>query len=63
MNTHTRFVGALNAVILSLSAAVTVVMVATLLNPSFDPSNLLVRRGTVTIQQLPMDDNANVRHM
>lgn len=63
MNIHTKIVGAFDVIILSLTAAVTVMMVVTLLNPSFDPSELLVKRGTVTIQQLAMDEAVPVRHM
>lgn len=63
MNIHTRLVGAFYAIILSLSAAVTIAMTLSLLDPSFDPSELLARRGTVTIQQLAMDDSAIVHRM
>lgn len=52
MNIHTRFVGAFYATILSLTAAVNVAMVLTLLVPSLGPAEWLVKRGTVTIQQL-----------
>ncbi|HEY0939108.1 MAG TPA: hypothetical protein VGE08_03330 [Steroidobacter sp.] len=63
MNIHTRFVGAFYATILSLTAAVNVALMLTLLVPSFEPPELLVKRGTVTIRQLAMDDAAAVRHM
>ena len=63
MNIHTRFVGALNAIILSLTAAMTVVMVLALLVPSFASLERADKRGTVTIQQLAMEDTASVRHM
>lgn len=63
MNIHTKIVGAFNAIILSLTAAVTIVMVLTLLDPSFDRPERLVKRGTVTIQQLAVADTVNVRHM
>lgn len=52
MNIHTKLVGAVDAIILSLTAAVTVVTVVTLLDPSLLPSETLVRHGTVTVQQL-----------
>ena len=63
MNIHTRFVGALNAIILSLTAAMTVVMVVALLVPSFASLERADKRGTVTIQQLAMEDTASIRHM
>jgi hypothetical protein len=63
VNIHTRFVGALNAIILSLTAAMTVVMVLALLVPSFASLERADKRGTVTIQQLAMEDTASVRHM
>lgn len=63
MNIHSKIVGAFDAIILSLTAAVTVVMVLTLLVPSFASFEKATRRGTVTIQQLAMDDTTTVRHM
>ncbi len=63
MNIHTKFVGAFDAIILSLIAAVTIMMVLTLLEPSFGRSELLGKRGTVTIQQLAMDEAVAIRHM
>lgn len=64
MSIHTKLVGAFDAIILSSTAAVTVVMVVTLLDPSLIPSEALVRHGTVTIQQLGMNDAASsVRQM
>jgi hypothetical protein len=59
----TRLVGAFDAIILSLTAAVTVVMVVTLLDPSLVPAESMVRHGTVTIQQLALDEASSVRHM
>lgn len=63
MNIHARFVGAFHAIILSLSAAATIMMALALLDPSFGPSELLGKRGTVTIQQLAVDDTVTTRHM
>ena len=63
MNIHTRLVGAFDAIIGSLTAAVTIVMVLALLDPSLVPSETVTRRGTVTIQQLAVDDTVTVRHM
>ena len=60
---HTRFVGAFDAIILSLTAAVNIVMMLTLLVPSFDPPEMSSKRGTVTIQQIAVADAANIRHM
>lgn len=56
MNFHTRFVGALDAIILFSIAAVTVVMVLTLLDPAFASLDRVSKHGTVTIQQLALDD-------
>jgi hypothetical protein len=63
VNIHTRFVGAFYATILSLTAAVNVAVVLTLLVPSFEPPELLGRRGTVTIQQVAAEDTAGIIHM
>lgn len=63
MSIHTRFVGAFDAIILSLTAAVNIAMLLTLLVPSFDPPQIASRRGTVTIQQLAVDDTANIRRL
>ena len=63
MNIHTRFVGAIDFIILSLTAVMTVVVVLTLLVPSFASFDRVSKQGTVTIQQLAMDDTATVRHM
>jgi hypothetical protein len=63
VNIHTKIVGAFDVIFLSLTAAVTIMMVLTLLEPSFDRPERLVKRGTVTIQQLAMDDMVNARHM
>jgi hypothetical protein len=41
----------------------TVVMVLALLVPSFASLERADKRGTVTIQQLAMEDTASVRHM
>jgi len=53
----------LDAIILSLTAAVTVLLVLALLVPSFARFDMLAPDGTVTIQQLAMDDTLKVRHM
>jgi hypothetical protein len=58
MSIHTRLVGAFDGLILSLTAAVNIVVLATLLNPSLALSEIASRRGTVTIQQIAMDDVA-----
>jgi hypothetical protein len=58
MSIHTRLVGAFDGLILSLTAAVNVVVLATLLNPSLAQFEISGRRGTVTIQQIAMDDTA-----
>lgn len=63
MSIHTRLVGAFDAIILSLTAAVNIAMLLTLLVPSFDPPEVLDKRGTVTIRQLAVEDTAAVRHM
>lgn len=62
---HTKLVGALDAIIMSLTAAVTVVMLLVLLDPSLGqaPSEMFGKRGTVTIQQLSVDDTVAVRQM
>lgn len=58
MSIHTKLVGAFDAIILSLVAAVNFVMLATLFNPALGPSEIMGRRGTVTIEQLAMDETA-----
>jgi hypothetical protein len=63
VNIHTKLVGAIDAIILSLTAAVTIVMVLTLLVPSFASFERQGKRGTVTIQQLAMDQTATAVHM
>ena len=63
MNIHTKIVGAFDAIILSLTAAVTVMMVLTLLVPSFASFEKATRRGTVTIQQLAMEDTVTIRNI
>lgn len=55
MNIHTRFVGVFYATILSLTAAVNVALMVTLLVPSFEPPELLGKRGIVTIRQIDVD--------
>lgn len=54
MNIHTKLVGAFDAIILSLTAAVTVAIVMVLLNPSFDKGHFetLAKQPSVTIEQL-----------
>ena len=54
MNIHTKLVGAIDAVVLSLTAAMTVVVLIVLLSPnaSLDRDGLL-ERYSVTIEQLP----------
>jgi hypothetical protein len=63
VNIHTRIVGAFDVIFLSLTAAVTIVMVLALLDPSLASLERLDKRGTVTIQQLAMADTVTVRHM
>jgi hypothetical protein len=63
VNIHTRLVGALDAIILSLTAAVTVLMMLVLLVPSFARFDMLAPDGTVTIRQLAVDEAIKVRHM
>lgn len=52
MNIHTKLVGAIDAVILSLTAAMTVAMVFVLLAPPVERDGLL-EHYSVTIEQLP----------
>jgi hypothetical protein len=54
VNIHTKLVGAIDAIILSTLAAVTVFMMLALLNPSFDSGSFdaMGRHGTVTIEQI-----------
>lgn len=54
MNIHTKLVGAFDAIILSLTAAVTIAILAVLLNPSLDNVRLeaLAKQPSVTIEQL-----------
>ncbi len=55
MNIHTRFVGVFYATILSLTAALNVALMLTLLVPSFEPPELLGKRGIVIVRQLDVD--------
>lgn len=52
MNIHSRLVGAIDAVVLSLSAAMTVAMVFVLLTPPVDRDGV-AEHYSVTIEQLP----------
>jgi hypothetical protein len=52
VNIHTKFVGAIDAVVLSLTAAITVAMVFALLSPH-ERRDDLVKHYSVTIEQLP----------
>lgn len=52
MNIHTRLVGAIDVVVLSLSAAMTIAMVFVLLTPPADRDGL-TEHYSVTITQLP----------
>lgn len=63
MNIHTRLVGAFDAIILSMTAAMTVLMVLVLLVPSFARFETVAPQGTVTIRQLAMQDTVTTRHM
>lgn len=61
MNIHTRLVGALHPVILSLTA---VVMVAALFEVSANRAEMMLgKRGTVTVQQIAMNDTDVARHL
>jgi len=51
VNIHTRIVGAIDAVVLSLTAAMTVAMVIALLSPPVD-RDAPTRHYSVTIEQL-----------
>jgi hypothetical protein len=51
VNIHTRLVGAIDAVVLSLTAAMTVAIVFVLLSPSADHDGLK-QHYSVTIEQL-----------
>jgi hypothetical protein len=51
VNIHTRLVGAIDAVVLSLTAAITVAMLFVLLSPPVDRDGL-AGHYTVTIEQL-----------
>jgi hypothetical protein len=51
VNIHTRLVGAIDAVVLSLTAAMTVAMLFVLLGPPAD-SDGLSKHYSVTIEQL-----------
>jgi len=54
VNIHTRLVGAIDAVILSLTAAVTVTMLFVLLDPHAPAEREgLLKHYSVTIEQLP----------
>lgn len=54
MSIHTRLVGALDAIILSVAVTVMVVMMGALLNPLPDSGSLeeLGQHATVTIEQI-----------
>ncbi len=54
MNIHTRLVGAFDAIILFTLAAMTVVMMAALLNPSLGSDSLetMGKHATVTVEQI-----------
>ena len=54
MSIHTRLVGAFDAIILSTLAAMTVVMVVALLNPSIGNGSFetMGQHATVTIEQI-----------
>lgn len=54
MTIHTRLVGAIDAVVLSLTAAMTIVMFLALLDPTGPVGNDLVQHYSVTIEQLPI---------
>ena len=51
---HTRLVGAFDAIVLSSMAAVAVMMLLALLNPSFSGGSfaMMGKRATVTIEQI-----------
>jgi hypothetical protein len=51
---HTRLVGAIDAVVLSLTAAMTIVMFVALLDPSGPVGDGLAQHYSVTIEQLPI---------
>lgn len=52
MNIHTRLVGAIDAVVLALTAAMTIALLFVLLSPSAEHDDL-ARHYSVTIEQLP----------
>jgi hypothetical protein len=52
VNIHSKLVGAIDAVVLSLTAAMTVAMVFVLLGPPVDRDGV-VEHYSVTIEQLP----------
>lgn len=56
VNIHTKLVGAFDAIILSLTAAVSIAILLVLLNPSLDKGHFetLAKRPSVTIEQLNM---------
>lgn len=60
VNIHTRLVGAFDAIILSLTAAVTVAILVVLIDPSFDRARFetLAKRPSVVIEQLNVGDAA-----
>ena len=63
MNIHTRLVGAFDAIILSLTAAVTVAILVVLIDPSFDRARFetLAKQPSVVIEQLNVGDAAASR--
>jgi hypothetical protein len=54
VNIHTKLVGAFDAIILSLTAAVSIAILVVLLDPSFDKARFdtLAKQPSVTIEQL-----------
>lgn len=62
MNIHTKLVGAFDAIILSLTAAVTIAILLVLLDPSFDKANFetLAKRPSVVIEQIDIGDDGIV---
>jgi hypothetical protein len=60
VNIHTKLVGAFDAIILSLTAAVTVAILLVLLDPSIDQTRFetLAKRPSVVIEQIATDDAA-----
>lgn len=62
MNIHTKLVGAFDAIILSLTAAVTIAILLVLLDPSFDKAKFetLAKRPSVVIEQIAIGDDGIV---